>query len=321
MATPVVTVSFTVSVDCDVSPATVNFTDTSTVDVGFKRLWLWDFGDGETSDSQNPSHIYTGDPGQTYDVTLAVLATTGEFDALNVSSDSGPSNRVSNVRTTSGGEATNNAAWAARVLDPSDDHFFYHTINFNGALYFYFTNDATILLKSNSSTLAFVLIQTRVVAGVTDIQGVAEINGKTSIPLLINTWETHSRLEGVTTLNPLTALATVTPQVQLGDPPTGHKWGIDAEVRTRTYANTSTQGYGESTEVEFVSLATEPVAEFTADPAAGPNPLNVQFTNTTEQSDCGPASTWSWKRRLSGSGDAFVEFSTSENPLTAFGKS
>jgi PKD repeat protein len=53
------------------APLTVNFTDQST---NFPTSWLWDFGDGDTSTSQHPSHIY--DPG-IYTVTLTISNTAG----------------------------------------------------------------------------------------------------------------------------------------------------------------------------------------------------------------------------------------------------
>jgi PKD repeat protein len=318
MATPVITVSFTADVQCGVSPLTVQFTDTTNVTDGFARIWLWEFGDGAISEDQNPSHVYTGDPGQVYDVALSVLATEGEFDALSVGTLS--ATRVSNLRIASGGHATNNEAWAARVSAPLTDSFAEHTVSFNGAQYFYKTNDPTLLLKSASSSLAFILIQTKIDVTINDIQGVIEIDGNIGTPSVTNVWTVFGRLAEVTTANPKEVIAQVTPQIQLGDPPTGHKWGNRASFRTRTYANTSTQSFGEGEEVGFISLATLPIADFAAAPTLGAGPLSVQFTNTTIQSDCGPAATYSWKKRISGSGDAFVEFSTAENPLESFTK-
>ncbi|MCB0610371.1 MAG: PKD domain-containing protein, partial [Lewinella sp.] len=51
---------------------TINFTDTST---GGPTIWFWDFGDGETSLDQNPSHTY-GTEG-TYMVCLDVIGDCG----------------------------------------------------------------------------------------------------------------------------------------------------------------------------------------------------------------------------------------------------
>jgi gliding motility-associated-like protein len=60
-------VDFTFTDDlCDGTAA--EFTDTSTDDDGTVNGWSWNFGDGNTSTAQNPSHTYDG-PG-TYTVTL-----------------------------------------------------------------------------------------------------------------------------------------------------------------------------------------------------------------------------------------------------------
>ncbi|MBN4061813.1 PKD domain-containing protein [Bacteroidales bacterium AH-315-I05] len=54
----------------------VNFTDLST---GLPNSWLWDFGDGTTSNQQNPSHTYSS-PG-TYTVSLIA---TNQFGSHNI---------------------------------------------------------------------------------------------------------------------------------------------------------------------------------------------------------------------------------------------
>ena len=49
------TASFTAAPTAGLAPLTVQFTDTST---GNPETWSWDFGDGETSSLQHPSHTY-----------------------------------------------------------------------------------------------------------------------------------------------------------------------------------------------------------------------------------------------------------------------
>ncbi len=49
------------------APLTVSFTDQSR---GYPTSWLWEFGDGESSDEQNPFHVYSAEG--TYNVTLTV---------------------------------------------------------------------------------------------------------------------------------------------------------------------------------------------------------------------------------------------------------
>jgi gliding motility-associated-like protein len=54
---PAPTFSSSLTLGC--SPATVLFTDKSTPGQGSLVSWSWNFGDGGTSNQQNPSHIYT----------------------------------------------------------------------------------------------------------------------------------------------------------------------------------------------------------------------------------------------------------------------
>ncbi|HOI57957.1 MAG TPA: PKD domain-containing protein [Methanoculleus sp.] len=63
---------FTASVTSGAVPLTVDFTDASD---GKPTAWEWDFGDGETSDEQNPTHTY--ETAGTYDVTLTVAYPAG----------------------------------------------------------------------------------------------------------------------------------------------------------------------------------------------------------------------------------------------------
>ncbi|MBI3510102.1 MAG: gliding motility-associated C-terminal domain-containing protein [Bacteroidetes bacterium] len=56
-------------------PHCVNFSDLSTLANGTITGWSWDFGDGVTSTSQNPSHCYI--TAGTYSVTLTVTTSTG----------------------------------------------------------------------------------------------------------------------------------------------------------------------------------------------------------------------------------------------------
>ncbi len=69
-ATPMA--SFVASTETGTAPLAVQFTDTS---ISTPTAWLWEFGDGETSALQNPSHTYT-EPGL-YTVTLTVTNAYG----------------------------------------------------------------------------------------------------------------------------------------------------------------------------------------------------------------------------------------------------
>jgi len=59
---------------------TVGFSDTTLVDYSFINQWDWDFGDGNSAATQNPTHSYSG-PGD-YDVTLIAVSSAGCRDTI-----------------------------------------------------------------------------------------------------------------------------------------------------------------------------------------------------------------------------------------------
>lgn len=73
--TRVLTASFTYTPQAPTVDDTVQFTDTSTDLGGTITAWNWNFGDGATSNSQNPTHKYTIT--NTYTVTLRVTDNSG----------------------------------------------------------------------------------------------------------------------------------------------------------------------------------------------------------------------------------------------------
>ncbi len=75
MDKPVVNFTAPVTTACK-APLTVNFQDASPSATG----WQWDFGDGNTSTQQNPSHTYTAEG--SYDVTLTITSRQGCTNTL-----------------------------------------------------------------------------------------------------------------------------------------------------------------------------------------------------------------------------------------------
>lgn len=68
-------VNFSASDSVGCFPFPVTFTDKSTAGDGVISSWHWDFGDGNTSTEQHPSHTYTGTGN--YAVTLKVTSSNG----------------------------------------------------------------------------------------------------------------------------------------------------------------------------------------------------------------------------------------------------
>ncbi|MCP3930272.1 MAG: PKD domain-containing protein [Bacteroidetes bacterium] len=76
--------NFTATDDLICLPSQVDFTDFSTGDTTIVE-WMWEFGDGNTSEEQNPSNIFSTPPtgGNSYQVTMTakdVLECTGQFN-------------------------------------------------------------------------------------------------------------------------------------------------------------------------------------------------------------------------------------------------
>ena len=72
------TASFIMSADEGCEPLTVTFTDNSFVANGTIQQWNWDFGDGTTSTSQNPTHVFG--PGVDIAISLEVTSDAGCTD-------------------------------------------------------------------------------------------------------------------------------------------------------------------------------------------------------------------------------------------------
>jgi hypothetical protein len=66
---------FSADVLSGIKKQTVNFTNESTGDIG---IWNWDFGDGNTSDEKNPTHIY--EQAGTFTVSLQIFNSANGSD-------------------------------------------------------------------------------------------------------------------------------------------------------------------------------------------------------------------------------------------------
>ncbi|HEX2629999.1 MAG TPA: PKD domain-containing protein, partial [Chitinophagaceae bacterium] len=77
VVSPGPTAQFTANITTACVPATIQFTDQSSVPAGGGTItsWSWSFGDGNTSNLQNPSHTYTSTG--FYTISLTVTTSTG----------------------------------------------------------------------------------------------------------------------------------------------------------------------------------------------------------------------------------------------------
>jgi len=86
------------------APLTVQFTDDSVDGSSPVEAWTWDFGDGETSTEENPSHVYEN--AGTYNVSLTVTSDDGSDEEI----------RANVITVTSGSGTAPTAAFSADVV-------------------------------------------------------------------------------------------------------------------------------------------------------------------------------------------------------------
>ncbi len=100
--------------------------------------------------------------------------------------------------------------------------------------------------------------------------------------------------------------------ITLGIPPANKLSGYRINTPFVThYVNNSKDT---ETKINYIFIG-PPTANFSLIPSSGRSPLSVAFTNQSSNEN-----TYSWRRRISGSGNAFVEYSTQENPTEIFDK-
>lgn len=143
----------TYTLNCGTSP-TASFTSNAPVCMGsvitfnntstFSNYWIWDFGDGNTSNVQNPSHIYSS--AGYYDVKL-IAGNCNSSDTVHVYTHQGMS--VYGSTSYSGGMVTNGTVVLAPYVPfyTSFDTTLTTTIDAGGFFYFTAVADGNYLLK------------------------------------------------------------------------------------------------------------------------------------------------------------------------------
>jgi hypothetical protein len=301
----------------------VQFTDEST---GSPDGWLWDFGDGSFSDEQHPLHTYEGVLAEKFTVSLKafiILNNTG-ISGVNMT---GYKQKISGTFSTVD-EAYNdliNGEWFTFSSSSTLKAWYFsdgtgtdeESPTYNAQIR-QPTTTLSVPSPSGSGPSVFYLR-----AGQTEISGplaegiiTSSLGGvykaTTSSILFLDV----TALDGqVIEFTPIVAgaISIIPPQAPF------QKAGSGMTVGLREISTDSDNDFDQITKTDYISFADLPVADFDAQPTRGANPLNVQFENKSTVAD-GISLTYSWKKRLSGSGDSFEEFSTEENPSETFSK-
>ncbi|GEM_PF-6904508 len=293
--------NFTANITSGTAPLSVNFTDLST---NTPISWLWDFGDGNTSTDQNPTHTYV--LAGTYNVSLnatnvggsnvctqtnyitAAIAPVANFSA-NVTSGALP------LTVNFTDESTNapiSWLWNFGDGNTSTDQNPTHTYTAVGT--YNVSLNATNVGGSNTSTQASYI--TAAIAPVSEFS--ADVTSG-AVPLAVN----------------FTDQSTNSPTMWLWDFGDGNTSTV--QNPTHTYVSVGTYnvtlnatnvgGSNVSTQSNYITAAIAPVANFTANVTSGAVPLAVNFT---DHSTNAPTS-WLWNF---GDGNT----STDQNPAHTY---
>ncbi|MGD1004582.1 MAG: PKD domain-containing protein [Methanoregulaceae archaeon] len=285
------TAAFVANVTSGTEPLSVQFVDSST---NSPALWLWSFGDGGSSTTQNPSHTYTS--AGNYTVTLTVTNAAGS----NTISQSGYI-IVSKVATT---PVASFVATETSGPAPLTIQFVDSSTNFPTLWLWSFGDGGSSTTQNPSHTYT---------------------SSGTYTVTLTATNEAGSNTVTQTnyiTVNPSSPIASFTASITNGtapltvnftdtstNSPTGWSWYFGDggtsinQTETHTYTGIGTYtveltvynsvGSNATTVPDYITVTkgpTLPDASFTADVAQGSVPLTVQFTDTSSNS---PTS-WAW---------------------------
>jgi len=275
-------------------PLTVQFTDTST---NSPTIWVWSFGDGNSSTLENPANTYVN--AGTYTVTLTAIK----------GAESNVITRSSYITTTSAPVAS--APVAAFTATPASGSVPL-TVQFTDTS----TNSPTTwnwtFGDGNTSTLQNPSFTYTTAGSYTVTLTAANSIGSASFTQTVT-------VNSVGTVPP-TASFSATPvsgsvplTVQFTDTsadfPTTWNWtfgdGNTSTLQNPSFTYTTSGSYtvsltvtnalgsDVSSETGYISVdaaATAPVASFSGDPSSGTAPLSVEFTDTSANSP----TTWTW---------------------------
>ncbi|AKB17623.1 cell surface protein [Methanosarcina sp. WWM596] len=301
------TASFTTSPQSGEAPLTVQFTDTST---GSPTSWLWDFGDGSTSNSQSPSHTYSR--AGTYTVKLTVTNSYGS------SGTASSSITAYSIAVPVAGFSSNATSGSA----PLSVQFTDQSTNGPTAWKWDFNSDGTIDSTVQNPVYVYTAPGTYSVT-LSVVNGTARDNVKKSNFITVG-----SSLLASFTISPQAGNAPLT--VHFNDTSSGNvtSWAWDfgdgntsasqnpshIYFRAGSYAVklTATNAFGSSTSaLSFIKVLsiTSPVPDFTSNVTSGQVPLTVQFQDLST----GGPTAWEWDFNSDGTID-----STVQNPVYRF---
>jgi len=284
-----ITASLDASPSSGCSGMTVYFTDTSTTAAGGISAWWWEFGDGGSASTANPSHTYA--TVGSYTVTLTATNTAGCSDSVT---------RPEYVTVDREGPVCTVTVLATPVCASAGGYTASVASAGQGAAYTWSVQDGYIIAGQNTPSISWwrsydppgLLTVTVAVTNATgcSCQGAAAL---TVIPPTRARFEPHE-VDGCT---PLTVYFSDTSTTlsgtivgwfwDFGDGSSSHDQNPSHTYTTSdlfwvTHVVTDSQGCADATEAVPVVIAyLPPTASFDASPTSGCAPLTVYFTDTS----------------------------------------
>ncbi len=314
------------------SSDTVLFADLST---GSPDRWLWDFGDGQFSDEQNPLHTYTGVATDTFTVKLTAWIHDSESPETG-----GSVNNQTKLASPVNGNANCFAAFQALSYGSNSQEASIY-LNYNYGVgapddnYAYlggrYEITGTVLSSLAATEVAYFIearrIQTSDIGASWDIDshgGSIQIKVDGGQVGTVSSGAYDGDYKPVYDLSAKAGAGAFSwghEPVETILPATGagNVQGIQTVFRIMKYTATSADNIDSEEKTDYVLFGSPPVAAFSASPVIGVDGMEVTFTNLSTEA-IGLPTTYSWLKRVSGSGDSYVEFSTDENPVANFSK-
>ncbi len=264
-----------------VNGATVTFTNTTSNPAGSGSvLYQWDFGDGNSSTSVNPTHTYSASG--TYTVSLTATNTCGSNIKTQqvtillppVASFTGtPTSGCTplTVQFTSTSQGATTYSWSFPGGTPSTSTAANPSIVYNTVGSYNVSLTVTNAAGNNTATQTnYITTNTTATAGYTSaVNGSTATFTNTSTNATSYSWNFGDGSPASTETNP------------------SHTYTADG---TYTVVLSAINPCGTVTTSQTVTIVTPPTAAFNATPTSGCAPLTVQFNNQSSSN----ATSWSW---------------------------